>query len=97
MKNFILSLAALTVVSTLSACGGADNVGACNRWKTAVACGSTSNAAISAINCEAYSATTCDISAYFDCLSTAYVCKDGQYDSTKLANASTCASKAVCQ
>lgn len=83
------------IALALSACGGADNVAACKRWKEAVKCGTSS--AVDAINCEAYANTTCDISDYFDCLSTAYVCMNGQYDSSKLGNASACASKAVCK
>jgi len=94
MKKLMLTLAAIT---TLAACGAADNVGSCNRWKTAVKCGTATNAGIDAIDCNVYANTACDISDYFDCLSTAYVCVDGQYDTTKLSNLSTCASKAVCK
>jgi hypothetical protein len=92
-KRILMTCAALS----LAACGGNDNVGACKRWKTSIACGTAANAAIDAINCDAYATTSCDISAYFDCLSTAYVCTNGQYDPSKLANASTCVSKATCR
>lgn len=91
-RSLLLALAALC---TLAACG-ADNVSACNRWKDAVKCG-TNTTAIDSISCSAYANTTCDISAYFDCLSTAYVCVNGSYDTSKLGNASACASKAVCK
>ena len=91
MKSALLTIAA---VFSLAACGGVDNVGACERWKTAVKCGSAN---VDAISCSAYANTTCDISAYFDCLSTAYVCVNGQYDTSKLANSSACTSKAVCK
>jgi hypothetical protein len=94
-KAFLL---AAVSASLLSACGGADNVAACNKWKESVKCGSSSAMLDSAINCNAYANTACDISEYFSCLSTAYFCKpDGTYDSAKLANASSCASKAVCK
>lgn len=95
MKKVLLFAA--VSASLLSACGGADNVAACNTWKEKVKCGSSSATLDSAINCSAYANTACDISDYFDCLSTAYVCQNGMYDSTKLANASSCASKAVCK
>jgi hypothetical protein len=78
----------LTIAAVLCLAGcGVDNVGACERWKTAVKCGSANVDAI----------TACDISGYFDYLSTAYVCVNGQYDTSKLANSAACASKAVCR
>ena len=73
-----------------------DNVGACQRWKQAVRCGSTPNAGVDAINCSTFTAT-CNLAPYFDCLSTAYVCVGGQYDYTKLSNATACTSKAACR
>lgn len=93
MKKFMLTIATLVTVVTLAGCG-ADNVASCNKWKEKVKCGTVS---VDAVNCDAYKNTTCDISAYFDCMSDAYVCKDGQYDTTKLANATSCASKATCK
>ncbi|MBL9008397.1 MAG: hypothetical protein JNJ46_29320 [Myxococcales bacterium] len=93
-----LKMAALLFVPALSllACGGPDNVKACNDWKAAAKCG-TSTAALDAVSCDAYKNTSCDISEYFKCLTPLYVCTGGMYDTAKLAMASTCASKAVCK
>ena len=96
MRKVLTIMVAVASLSGLAGCGGTDNVASCNKWKTAVACG-TASSTLDAINCDAYANTTCDISAYFDCLSTAYVCVNGQYDTTKLGNVSACASKATCQ
>lgn len=95
MKKSLLG--AVAAVSVLFSACGTDNVGACNRWKEAVKCGTSSAVIDSAVNCDLYKETKCDISEYFDCLSTAYVCTNGTYDPTKLANISSCASKAVCK
>jgi hypothetical protein len=92
MKKFLFGVLAATA---LVGCG-ADNVGACKKWKTAAACGSNTTT-LDAINCDSYANTTCDISEYFNCMSTAYVCTNGTYDTAKLANAANCASKAVCK
>ena len=94
MKNALLVVAALL---SLAGCGGADNVGACEKWKTAAKCGTAANAGFDAITCSSYANLSCDISDYFDCLSTAYVCTNGMYDVSKLSNATNCASKAVCK
>lgn len=92
-----LFFTAVVSLATLAACGGTDNVGACNNWKAKAACGSSSATTLAAINCDLYANTTCDISGYFNCLSTAYVCVNGSYDSSKLGNASSCASQAICK
>jgi hypothetical protein len=96
MKKLSLTLAALGAL-TLAACGAADNVGACNRFKSAAACGTSAASVLAAYSCDGYANLTCDISDYFDCLSTAYVCVNGQYDGTKAQNAAGCASKAICK
>jgi hypothetical protein len=96
MNKLVLSFLCLVAVA---GCGGGgstvDNVDACKKFVAKVKCGTVDIS--SQVNCDAYANTSCDISAYFDCLSGAYVCVNGSYDTTKLATASDCASKAVCQ
>jgi hypothetical protein len=96
MKNVML---ALFSVLAMAGCGdggsSVDNVGACKAFVAKVKCGTTDIS--NQVNCAAYANTTCDISAYFTCLEGAYVCVNGMYDTTKLATASSCASKATCQ
>ena len=92
MRNLIVSVVSVVALSLVGC--GTDNVGACNRWKEKVKCGTLN---VDAVNCDLYKNTTCDISEYFDCLSGAYVCTNGQYDMSKMQNATACASKAVCQ
>lgn len=95
-KRIAISLCTLATVSTLSACGGSpDNVGACKAFIEKVKCGSVDLS--QTVVCDNYKNTSCDITAYFDCLSGAYVCTNGMYDPAKLGNAATCASKATCQ
>jgi hypothetical protein len=93
-----LVLAFLSLV-TVAGCGGGgssfDNVEACKTFETKVKCGSVDIS--QSVDCDVYANTTCDIAPYFDCLATKYVCVDGQYDTSKLATASDCASKAVCK
>ena len=73
--------------------GGADNVTACQSFVKSVSC---AGSLASSFNCDAYASTSCDISSYFDCLSTKYVCVGGQLDSSKLSTASECTSLASC-
>jgi hypothetical protein len=48
--------------------------------------------------CDSYANTACDVSAYFDCATSHYVCNNGTYDQAKLASFSAdCAAKATCQ
>ena len=80
------------------ACGGspgANNKAACEAFVQNVKCGTVDISA--QVPCTSYENTTCDISAYFDCLSAAYVCVNGMYDPAKLATASACQSQAVCK
>jgi hypothetical protein len=71
-----------------------DNVAACNSFVQKVKCGSVDIS--QQVNCQAYANTTCDISGYFTCLQDHYVCVNGMYDTSKLATANDCASKATC-
>ncbi len=73
------------------ACGGPDNVAACEEWVDSMSCGTTNFAA--AANCEAFESTTCDISEYFECLSSHTTCTDGTPDMSGWAQ---CVSKASC-
>ena len=108
MKGFT----SLLFVGALAACGGedpgatgqpgtvgpsstVDNVAACKKWIDSVKCGSIDVSQM--VSCDLYKNTACDISGYFSCLSTKYVCKNGQYDLTKLATVGDCASKATCK
>lgn len=89
MKKLMFSIAALAALA-LTGCGGVNNVESCNNWKNKVSCvGAT-------VDCSVYANTTCDISAYFDCLSTAYTC-NGNTLSTDATKLSACASKATCK
>jgi len=93
MKKLVLSFLCLAAVA---GCGGNsfDNVGACKSFVQKVKCGSVDISGT--VNCDAYANTNCDISEYFDCLSTKYVCVNGMYDTSKMLTLSECASKATC-
>lgn len=88
------TLVGILFALSAAACGGVDNVGSCRNFVEKVKCGSVDIS--SQVNCDAYANTTCDISDYFDCLSTKYVCVDGMYDTSKLSTAGECAAKATC-
>ena len=98
MKTIVL-LASLVSVLSFSSCGGnvgADNVAACKTFYTALKCG-TNDLSSGASVCESYKNTTCDISLYFACLQTHYVCSNGMYDSAKQSTIGECTSKATCK
>jgi hypothetical protein len=100
MKKLIVALAcSVSCMLVAAGCGGSDsskpdNVAACQSFVEKVKCGSVDIS--QQVNCQAYANTTCDISDYFTCLEDHYVCDNGQYDSSKLATAGDCASKATC-
>lgn len=68
-----------------------DNVAACNTWVSTVQCGTVDVSMY--VDCNQYSAMTCDISGYFDCLSSNTGCNGGALDTTGWAN---CAQQATC-
>ena len=79
----------------LAACGGPDNVATCKSFVQSAKCGSVDIS--TQVNCDAYANTSCDISGYFDCLKTKYVCtSNGTYDTTKLATVGDCTAQATC-
>ena len=97
MKKMLLGIG--MIVSLALACGnsaGSNNVQACKNFLTKASCGTTN--LTTQFNCDSYQNTSCDISAYFDCASTHFVCTDaGTYDPTAQASfAADCASKAQC-
>ncbi|MBX7113079.1 MAG: hypothetical protein K1X64_02005 [Myxococcaceae bacterium] len=93
-KLFVLAALVVTAVGCGSA--GANNVEACKRFLTASKCGSVDIS--SSFSCDSYANTSCDISSYFDCASSHYVCSNGQYDSAKIQSfAADCAAKATCK
>jgi hypothetical protein len=98
MNKLVLSFLGLATVMATVGCGGSsgkvDNVAACNAFVEKVKCGSVDIS--SQVDCSLYANTACDISDYFDCLETKYVCVNGTYDETKLATISDCTSKATC-
>ncbi|MGA9524006.1 MAG: hypothetical protein WBV82_21270 [Myxococcaceae bacterium] len=94
MKTIRVGLLTALALTTL-ACGGPDNVGACKRFLESTKCGSVDIS--ETFNCEVYQNTTCDLSPYFDCAASHYVCQNGQYDQSKLSTFGTdCAAKATC-
>ncbi len=90
-------LALSAVAFSLFACGpGPSNVAACKKFLMSASCGSVD--VTSSFNCDSFKDTTCDVSEYFNCASSHYVCTNGMYDTAKLSSFSTdCASKAVCK
>ena len=99
MKKLI-AVSAFAVPCLTVGCGasaGANNVSSCKAYVKASTCGTTT--AFPASTCDGYANTTCDISAYFDCAKSHYVCLDGgTYDSSKLSTFSAdCAAKATCK
>lgn len=88
-------IAFLFCTASLAACGGPDNVGACQKFVNAVKCGSVDISGT--YNCQSFSNTSCDITEYFNCLTSHYVCNNGQYDTAKLSTVNECATKAVCK
>ncbi len=92
MKKLFVAVGALVA---LLGCGP-DNVSACKKFMESTKCGTVDIS--SSFNCDAYKNTTCDIAPYFTCASEHYVCKDGQFDSAKLATFSAdCLPKATCK
>ncbi len=87
----------VTALLVLSACGsaGANNVSSCKAFYSTLKCGSTDLTGQTS-SCAAYGNTNCDISAYFDCWSTHYVCSNGSYDMAALQTAGQCSTKATC-
>jgi|GEM_PF-5073181 len=73
-----------------------DNVGACESFLDATACGEFNPA--TSIDCTAYEPARCDISAYFDCLSDEFVC-DGSTDpaTADTSGWAACEELAVCE
>jgi hypothetical protein len=98
MNKLVLSFLGLATVMAAVGCGGSggktDNVAACNAFVAKVKCGDVDIS--SQVDCDLYANTACDISDYFDCLETKYVCVNGAYDESKLATISDCTSKATC-
>ena len=80
------------LVLAASGCAGKNNVESCNKWVKATSCGSTDISSL--VNCNLYKDTTCDISAYFDCLTANTKCTNNVIDVTGWAG---CASKAQCK
>jgi len=64
----------------LAACGGADNVGACEDWIASLDCGDYDPGSV--ITCSVYEDYPCDISDYFNCLTEKGTCTDGVYDAS---------------
>jgi hypothetical protein len=96
LKYICMPVSFLTVALAFLSCGaGPDNVAACKRYASALKCGSMDLS--SSVNCSQFDNTTCDISSYFDCSASYFVCKNGMFDSARFATASQCASKAVCK
>jgi hypothetical protein len=83
-------LAGAVLAVALVGCG-TDNVGSCKKFVAAVQCGTLTT--ITDSFCDAYKNVTCDETPYLDCMTAAYVCTNGQYDTTKLANVSACGAK----
>ena len=90
-KTLLGIVATATLALGLAACGGTDNVAACNDWLEASSCGETDFSQF--VNCSAYENTSCDISDYFDCLTTNTTCTDGVADTSGW---SACAAEATC-
>jgi hypothetical protein len=82
-----------TGVSTSSAAsgGGTGNVAACNQFVDSVMCGTTDISMY--VDCSQYGTTPCDISGYFDCLSSNTQCTDGVLNNSGWAQ---CATQAQC-
>jgi hypothetical protein len=103
--NALFAAATFSIIAVAtSACGGTErtaasvgaaNVEACEDLVASLRCGNVD--VRGQIPCNQYASTTCDISEYFDCLATKYVCRNGTWDTAKLATASQCADKAVCR
>ncbi len=91
MKKIMSTVASMFAVGLLAGCGGHDNVAACEEWVKSVSCGNVDVSTM--VQCKTYENTTCDISPYFDCLSTNTKCSNGQLDSSGWMQ---CASKATC-
>lgn len=81
----------LVPFAVLAACGGTDNVGACEDYVASVSCGDYD--ASEFVDCSVYEATTCDISDYFNCLADAGTCTDDVYDA---GDVSSCTALATC-
>ena len=90
------TLFAAAAFLSLVACkdAGQANVDSCETWVADVSCGETDFSGL--VDCTIYEETDCDISGYFDCLTSNGSCDDatGVYDSSGWT---TCASEATCE
>jgi hypothetical protein len=80
-----------SVASSAASGGGTGNVAACNNFVDSVMCGTVD--AGTYINCSQYEAHPCDISGYFNCLSSHTTCTNGVLDTSGWAQ---CATQAQC-
>jgi hypothetical protein len=88
---------ALAALFALTACGGFEqaNVAACNQFVSSAKCGTHDLS--TQYDCATFNTATCDVTGYFTCLSTHYVCVSGQYDASQLSTVSACDSEMACR
>lgn len=93
MTSKLLTVMLLAGLASTTGCGS-DNVSACEKLVESTKCGGKD--AGDKLRCSSYASVECDITPYFDCMRSAYVCVNGHYDVQKLINASACASLSRC-
>ena len=94
MNKMIIAFGLVGILGALGlGCGSSiDNYGACQDYvKTVNDLECIGGASLPESTCDGYkNSTTCDVSEYFDCVSSHYVCKDGALDTTELAKNADC-------
>lgn len=98
MKKLAVVLGMSVWVMGLAACGNS-NESACKDYvKKVTACGGIYAQTYNDSWCSGFKDTSCDVSAYFNCLSDGLgSCTNGNFSSADAAKLSACASKATCQ
>jgi hypothetical protein len=98
MKKIVLALGFLSMVGALAiGCGGPDNVGACENYNTTVNELKCLGDVKVDLDCSVYAETSCDVSEYFDCVSSHVKCVDDTtFDSAEYAKISECSEFATC-
>lgn len=95
-RTFLAVMSAFTVAVLLCSCGP-DNVGACkDHVRTINALSCIGDNAKDETNCENATVYGCDVSDYYECLTSHYVCDGDMLDVAEHDKASSCVDFLVC-
>jgi hypothetical protein len=94
----LMGMIGMAAVGLAMGCGGPafDNVAACKKFLASAKCGGAD--ASSFITCDHFALYSCDVTPYFDCASTKFVCtSSGMYDLSKISSLGDCEPKLTCK